>query len=331
MKKSLRSKLTLILSILISIAVVAFVLIKLDWVAVRSTLEKVNVQWLILALLVYGVNYILRTIRFKILISTKSIPFIQLLSVTGLYGMYNYLLPAKSGELTYIVLANRRLKVSLVESATSLLASRYLDFATIALILPFLLIFYIKNLPPWLIYASVTFCVLVVMASLGIYWYIKITSQQENYSPSKTKWIASFQKILLDLRDGLITIYRRKEYLRLLLLTIAIWLCIFTNLYFIVLSLGFPLNYFQIVVISIIMIPMTLLPFQGFANLGTHEIGWVAAFSIFGQPETIALNVAVSSHILLLFSVLILGTCSFLLTSGKNHLKDRVEEHSSDG
>lgn len=329
MKTLTNSKLSLILSVLFSLAVVAYVFYKLDWRAIQSSLVGLNLGWLILALLVYGLNYVLRTMRFQILIPTKSVSFIQLLAVTGLYGMYNYLLPAKSGELTYIVLANRRLRVSLVDSTTSLLAARYLDFATIAIILPFMLIFYLKSLPPWLIYASLAFCGLVFIASVGLYWFVKrYSTRTDNLLPARMNWAARIRKILMDLRDGLVTIYHRREHMRLLLLTLAIWLCIYTNFYLIVLSLGYQLNYFQIVVISIIMIPMTLLPFQGFANLGTHEIGWVAAFSIFGQPEDIALNVAFSSHIILLLFVLFLGACSFLIMSLVNRSSTLIKGHA---
>ena len=60
-----------------------------------------------------------------------------------------------------------------------------------------------------------------------------------------------------------------------------------------------------------------LLPIQGFANLGTHEIGWSAAFALFGYSETVALTLAISTHIILLFFVLILGSLGYLLVSAK--------------
>jgi len=329
MKAFIKSKLSIILSGVFSVAVIAYVLFKLDWSAFQSTLTSLQFGWLILALLAYWLNYVLRTIRFQILIPTQKISFLQLLAVTGLYGMYNYILPGKSGEVTYIVLANRRLRISLVEGTTSLLAARYLDFATIAIILPFVLIFYLKSLPPWLICASLAFCGLFFIGSVVLSWFLKrLSTRTDNLSPARMNWIARIQEILMDLRAGLATIYHRREHMRLLLLTLAIWLCIYTNLYLIVLSMGYQLSYFQIVVISIIMIPMTLLPFQGFANLGTHEIGWVAAFSMFGQPEDIAIKVAVSSHIILLLYVLFFGACSFLIIYLVNRSSTSIKGHA---
>lgn len=315
MKKTRNTGLSFFLSIIFSLIVVGYVFYNLDWMIIRSTLASLHWGWLFLALLVFWVNYILRALRFRVLIPAKNIPFVQLLAITGLYGMYNYLLPAKSGELSYVVLVNRRLNVSLVDSTTSLIAARYLDFATIALILPFVLIIFMKSMPLWLIYASLTFCSAVFIGSVLIYYFFKQHSIQANRPKSfKYIWIAKIYKVLTNLQDGLIKIYNRREHMSLLLLTILIWLCVYTNFYLIVVSLGYQLNYFQIVVISIFMIPMTLLPIQGFANLGTHEIGWVAAFSVFGQPEEVALSAAISSHIILLFFVLLLGAGSFLVT-----------------
>lgn len=71
-------------------------------------------------------------------------------------------------------------------------------------------------------------------------------------------------------------------------------------------------NFFQIVVVSIIMVPVTLFPIQGFANLGAHELGWVTAFTLFGYPYLDALNIAVSSHIVYVFFVLSLGLIGIL-------------------
>ncbi len=57
------------------------------------------------------------------------------------------------------------------------------------------------------------------------------------------------------------------------------------------------------IVVSIIMVPMTLLPFQGVANLGTHEAGWIIALSLFGQPQETALTIAVGSHLIMLLFI----------------------------
>jgi uncharacterized protein (TIRG00374 family) len=108
---------------------------------------------------------------------------------------------------------------------------------------------------------------------------------------------------------------RRGKYWTLTLVTLAIWLCVQANFYLIVLALGYPITFFEIIVVSVIMVPMTLLPLQGFANLGTHEIGWTVAFSLFGYGQETAFSLAISTHIIMLIFVLMLGLIGYSLIS----------------
>lgn len=306
-------KLYVLVSVLFSFGVILYVLSRLDWSLVRLTISDLQWAWLTLAFLSYVVNYYFRTRRFQMLLSLEKVSFLPLLSVVGLYGMYNYLLPAKSGELTLVVLLKNRLKISLVNGTTSLIVARYLDFVTISLILPVVLFIYFNRLPLWMIKISLSFCVLFFFLSIFLYFVIRSPAGSQLLSRSHTSWIDRVIKALIEMRNSVVVVYQKRLHYRLLLNTFVIWLSVYTNLYLVMVSLGYQMTYFQIIVISVFMIPMTLLPIQGLANLGTHEIGWVAAFSVFGLPATEALGIAVSSHIILLFFVLLLGFISFLL------------------
>jgi uncharacterized protein (TIRG00374 family) len=324
--------LTTALSILVSLAVVVYVVVQLDWQETIYTFTHLKWVWLVIALLVFGVNYVLRTLRFRMLIYTQAAPFRQLMSVTCLYGMFNYLLPAKSGEISYLYLVNRRLGVSLGESSMNLLAARFFDFLTIALFLPTVLIVFWQRLPSWMIYTSLLFCGLIYALGLGLVWFLKRPAlQMDRHEVPEKHWRVWLQRFWHELVEGLRLISQQGQYGRLALLTIGIWLCVYTNFYFIVLSLGYRLNYFQMIVISIIMVPLTLLPVQGLANLGTHEAGWLAAFAIFGQPQETALTVAVGSHIILLWFVLILGGLGLLLGMGSKRYSQRPARQGIDG
>ena len=314
MRPVYRSKWPVVLSVLFSLVVIAYVFYQLDWRVVRLTFAGLNWGWVVLAFVVYILNYILRTLRLQIILPLENAPFFQLLGLTGLYGMYNYLLPVGSGEITLVALLNYRLKIPVVDGLASLIATRYLDFSTIALMLPAVLIVNWKILPPWIVYTSLVFCALVLMVNLYlVYFFQKDPMFSLGIFHLQVLWIARLKEFLIRLRDGLVRVYQKKKHFHLLFLTLAVWICVYTNYYLVVISLGYQITYFQIVVVSIIMIPMTLLPIQGLANFGTHEIGWVIAFSIFGQQKDIALSIAFSSHILLLFFVLLLGACSYLI------------------
>ena len=318
-----------LIGLFLSLVVIAYVLVKLDWQAAYETFAHINLGWLSAAFGIYLLNYVLRTLRFKTLLNLEQVPFRQLFGVTNLYGMYLYLMPAKSGELAYPILLKNRLNVPLPESTATLIAARFFDFATVALFLPVVLVTFWGQIHPWVRVGALLFVGAVFILGIGMIWLIRNPSRVENLQKTNitsqslaTRLWRGWAKLVRSLQ----AIDERQQYWQLWLLTILIWLCVWSNFYFIVLSLGESLSFLQMIVVSIIMVPMTLLPVQGFANVGTHEIGWVAAFALFGYPEGVALNIAVSSHIIMLFFVLLLGSFGALLLRKKTFLPVKLNE-----
>jgi uncharacterized protein (TIRG00374 family) len=172
------------------------------------------------------------------------------------------------------------------------------------------------QLSPLVRIGSLSFIAIVLLFGIGLLWYIRNPPQNKKNQLTTTikrPWVIRLREGMFKIIASLQSIDRRHIYLILFSLTITIWLCVLTNLYFIMLSLGYSLTFFQIGMITIIMVPLSLLPLQGFADLGTHEIGWTAAFALFGYSNTTALTIAVSSHIVLLFFVLLLGFIGTML------------------
>lgn len=289
-------------------------------------LTHVHAGYLALALAVFVLNYALRSLRFQTLVYTEQLAYRQLMGVTSLYGMLLYLLPAKSGELSFPLLLKQRLGVSLIESTATLITARFFDFVTIALFLPVALAVFWADLPTWMVLASAAFCGLVYVIAIGSLWFLR--NRQFGGEPAQSeqemghRWLARLARAWRSLLKGLQLIDQSGHYWRLLLLTMGIWLCVYTNFYLIVLSMGYRMSYFEIIVVSIIMVPLTLLPIQGIANLGTHEVGWVGALALFGQPQETSLAIAVGSHAILLVFVLLLGALGLLLLGGRRRHRD---------
>ncbi len=88
--------------------------------------------------------------------------------------------------------------------------------------------------------------------------------------------------------------------------------------------MGLPVAFYHIAIISIVMIPLTLLPLQGFANIGTHEVGWTSVLVAFDYPYKTALAIAAGSHFVLLLSVLVGGGLAFFgARKSFNHKGDK--------
>jgi uncharacterized protein (TIRG00374 family) len=295
--------------------VIGVILVELDWEIVGETFSGLNWRTLVLGFAVYLCNYLLRSYRFKILLRFDRRSFTRLMGATSLYGMYLYLLPAKSGELSYPVILKRNFDISITQSAAMLIAARFFDFATIALFVPLVMVIYWEQLPHWFLYSGLFFCGSTVILAVILIWLLrnKTASDFKSLNRIKNRWISRLGQSILNLYHWLQIIDRQRQKVQIWLVTIGIWLLVYTNFFLIVSSMGYHFSYFQMIVVSILMLPMTIMPFQGFANLGTHEIGWVVAFSIFGQSVNTALAIAVGSHIIMLFFVLVLGLLGFVL------------------
>jgi uncharacterized protein (TIRG00374 family) len=307
---------------ILSLFVIGIVLYALDWNEVGRIFLELNWWWLACAFLAHMTNYALRTRRIVILLDLHNQPFHKVYGIASLYGMYLYLLPAKSGEVTYPVLFKRNLNVSLTSGTAGLFVSRIFDFATIALFLPVIIINYWGELVPWIRLSSILFSGLMLGVIAGLLYLVQkpiVLNLPMRLKQGKGKIIgpngffAKLEEQIMKFVTQLRVIDEKALYLQLFGLTVGIWLLIQLNFFLIILSLGYLLTLFQIAVVSIIMVPITLLPIQGFANLGSHEIGWLTAFALFMMPGEIALQIAVSSHIILLFFVLLLGLIGYLL------------------
>lgn len=311
-RKDTRRIVTTLLGAVISLAVVAYLVEGLDWQTMHRTFVNLDWTWLLMAWLIFTLNYILRTIRFRILLS-KKVPFLSLFPIASLHGMLNYLLPSKSGEISFPLLLNHRLQVPLAESTATLVTARFFDFATIAFFLPIVLLAFQQYLPLEMIYVSLAFCGLFYVLLAGVLYFLKrprISCVGGNWEGVLGRLKAAWLKMVEYLRS----IDQRGQYWRLWLITIGIWLCVYTNLYLILLSIGYNLSYAQVIVVNIITVPTALLPFRGFANMGTHEVSWVAALMLFGKTREMSLSIAVSSHVILLLFVSLMGLVGLIIS-----------------
>jgi uncharacterized protein (TIRG00374 family) len=296
-------------SIVVSLAVVVIVIMRLDMDELRRTLENASLPWLFVAFAVYLLSYILRTLRFRQLLPSQEIGFAQLYSISSLYGMFLYLMPAKSGEVSLPTMLKLRQGVNVSRSAATLIVARFFDLFSVALFLPLVLVAFQGRIPEIMFWIALAFIVLMVPIGAGYFWWLRrsVDKPPEPVPEDRSDWATGARQWIGHLTSSLRILARMEGQGWLLVNTIAIWLCVYANFYFIAAGLGHWLELGHVVVLSVLMIPLTLFPVQGVANFGSHEAGWVAAFAIFGYPPEQALAVAIGSHAVLLLEVLLLG------------------------
>lgn len=304
-----------VVSGVISAGLLAYLLINLDWDILRVAFSDIQWNWLGIALSAYLANIALRALRFSTLIYSRDIHWLDIVPISALHNIWTYLLPAKTGDMTYIFFAKDRLNLSIPEGTATLLAARFYDFLVVALFLGALLPFSMHEMPEWIFQSSLIFCGLVLIGALGIFIFLRmhtpagaspIPAPEEKSLPARL--LRAWKKFIVGLRE----IQSHGAHTRTAVLTALIWGCVYLNFYSATRSMGLPVSFYHIVIISLVMIPLTLLPLQGFANIGTHEVGWTSVLVAFDYPYETALAIAAGSHFVLLISVLISGGIAFL-------------------
>lgn len=301
-----------ILSVLFTLGMSFYLLFTLDWPAVFSTFANLHWGWFFASLLSYFISLYLRSVRFKNLLYSKETPILLLLPITSLHNMFNYILPARSGELSYILLSNRKLNIPLIEGTATLLASRFYDLAIVAVLLAVMLPFFFQEFPLWILQAALLYC-LGVLLVFGVVVYLTrkpiVLTKTVGDKAVLGKVKSLFARLLLGFRE----IREKNKPLLIAIYTLGVWLFLYATFYFITLGLGYHVSYIKMILISLVMVPLSTLPLQGFANMGTHELGWVTVLMIFGYPYEISLSIAVGSHLLVLICVLFFGLLSSLV------------------
>lgn len=324
MKK--RQALIYIVSAILSIALLAYLLLNLDWEILRVAFSDIHWGWLGLALLAYLINIFLRALRFRSLIYSRPVQWLELVPVSALHNILMYLMPAKTGDITYVFIAKDRLDLSLTEGTATLFAARFYDFSVVAAFLTVLLPLSNNEIPNWIFIPAMLFCGLVLLVTVGILVFLRFSKPnpeagKSQKSPILQKAFVVWDKFIAGLRE----IQQHGAHGRVALLTAGVWFCVYSNFYFATKSMGLPVAFYHIAIISMVMIPLTLLPLQGFANLGTHEVGWTSVLVAFDYPYKTALAIAAGSHFVLLLSVLVSGGLAFL--GAQVFLKRTTDKH----
>lgn len=301
-----------IASIAISLGSIYLFYIYIDWNMAMSVLQRCDINILGYAFLFFILNYLFRTYRTIVLCNNSPYKYSTIYGITCLHGLFNYMLPVRIGELSYPVLLKTHLKLNLKYGAVFLIINRYFDFSIIALFLPVVIISTIDILPSYLVDLSLFISFFILLSFLGLPKLIFLVNTATKNSDNI--FFNSVAKIVGVLQG----ISKTGQYNKLFLVTVMIWLCIYCNFYLVVVALGFSPTLTQMMLVSTIAVPLSLLPAQGFANLGSHELAWVVGLSFFGYDTEQSLIIAFNTHIILVLFVLLLNLpSSFFLLKGK--------------
>ncbi len=278
----------------ISLFLIIFIIINLDFYKLLCFLENTSWKLLFLAFIFYILSFALRAFRWKLMIN--SVPFSRLFSVVAIHTLSNNIYPARTGEFSFLYLLKEFNKEKLL---SMLFLARFMDIICIGIIFTLSVAFLAMNRVYWLLF-PMTISVIVL---LSLFLVIL-----EKFIPEKGIFI-KVKDFFLNTKEAFFSL---KAYVfSVFIASFFIWIIKYIAFYFIALSVfksfGIEVSFWQTVFGVSFSELTTVLPVHSIGGYGTFEAGWTGAYIILGFERKIAVTSGFIFHTLLLLFSIILG------------------------
>jgi len=304
----------IIFALVISGVLVAILLSQIQIADIITTLAGIDPLYLIAGFVLYVCSYFFRTLRFHILLN-KEVGLRDLFNIVCVHNMANNILPARTGELSYIYLLKKLHKKKAGEGIATLFVARVFDFISISLLFFISALMILQDLPGIIMKAfwAIAFFMVLIVIFLIILLYFG-----ESFLNLVRRFFRRFnleKKYFADylLRKGEETaesfgkIKNNGRVIGLITVSIGIWLLLYSSNYVLVTAMNINLSFFAVLLGSTFAVFTMVLPIQGIGGFGTIEGGWAVGFIAIGLTKEIAINSGFVVHIVILVYFLVLG------------------------
>ena len=277
--------------------------------AIWQTLKSANIYWIFLGLIVYSMGYIVRTVRWQILMRPIiTVSSWELLAPLFIGFFANNILPLRMGEFARAHFTGNRFRISRTASLGTILVERLWDtlsflttFIAVALFFPF------PSAVEKGAMALGSACFLVVGALFIISWHQARFHQTVAALPVPPAVKKRINEFIQNFIHGVSSMKRLKDVLSTLVLSLVVWTCEGSFLYLMARSLHIPMGYPQSFFLLFFMGLSATLP-QAPGYVGTVEFFGVKALLLLGIPKDPALTMILAIHGTQFAFIMIAGT-----------------------
>jgi len=303
------------LAIIITLVLVTILLTQISPDDIIILFIRINPLYLCTGFILYLGTQFLRTWRFHLLLN-REVSIKKLFPVECIHVMLVNLLPARTGELSYVYFLKTEFEKTTGEGLATLIISRILDCIIVAV--SFILFYFlIKEMPlvfhNIIIISMVLLIILMLVLGMLLFFGNKCLNLLK-----KTATFINYDKINLGdyiIKKGEETIDSIEKFktdkrglpFSVILITIGIGLT--TYIFFLLLAMGINIHLLplQILFASSFAMFTFMIPIQGIGGFGTTEGGWALGFIAVGLPSEMAISSGFVFHIVNLLFAMILG------------------------
>lgn len=309
------------LGILISAVFLYFFIQKINWVEVWQIIKSIHYIYLLLAMGLHMIVYLLRAKRWQdLLVPLKKIPLFSVFSATIICFMGNNIFPARLGEIIRAYVLGRRENISKSAIMATIVVERLFDGFTVIVFLIWLLWFFpfpkgaeqneIVN-PSNLKYFGIL--------SGGIYFAVIVFLLiAQKYYQSLLRWLGKFMQPrfssayekVVDLTESFVTglesLKRGKHLYSIIISSLLIWLMVPVVFYSLYPAFELQLPFSSAVLLTVVIALAVAVPSSP-GYVGTFHFACATSLILLGVEPNKAKSFALILHGLVFVPVTVLG------------------------
>jgi glycosyltransferase 2 family protein len=312
----MNKKVKITFGVLITVFLLFLLLANTNISTITKSVNSLSLEIVIIAFVLYMLVNLFRTLRFHILLEKEINPR-ELFSIVCIHNFFVQLLPARTGEFSYIYMLKKR-NIALKKNIASIGIARSMDIVIIAV----LLMFGLWSLPRSFeeLYSAVIGTVLVSTVIIGV--LILVVMQPQKVAKAISLLSGKCRKLSLKrLSEKMIQIVYGFQILKskgnLVLIvgySLLIWLAMFTMSYVFLRALFPNLTWLNTILIACLPIVISSLPIHGLAGYGTTEVGYLFPLLLFNITAPEAITAGFIIHTLDVLFVVIVGVIGVVLS-----------------
>lgn len=298
---------------------IAFLFSQVTLSALVAVLQRVSFWWFAAAVACYLIATVIRAVRFALLLEIDLRRLQDVLAITLAQSMFVSLLPARTGELSFIYLAKSNLGAPLGRGTGVLLLTRLLDYLQVMLLFVLVAVAIRSSLPAQ---AGIVVNATVGVLALGVILLATLAGfghetyhYLERFVPRRVRGHPAAQRIrdaILELINTFASLRLRRTSAVLLGQTLLIWALYFGMSYFLLVAIHVPVSLWQAIIATALSVFITTIPWFAVAGFGLVEAGWTAGLMLVGLRREMAVSASFAVHLLILAAVVPVGIGGWL-------------------
>jgi uncharacterized protein (TIRG00374 family) len=299
-----RKRIIKILAVLVSLALVIFLLAQIQLGDVIAALSAIDPGYIILGFIIYMCSFYIQALRFRVLLRDE-VTVSDLFNIVCVHTFINKLLPARTGEVSYIYLVKKVCQRSTGDGIASLLAARIFDFLILSIF--FLIsIALLENVPAQIsdILMVIQILLILLIITLLLVLYFDEQFLQVIYRIIGRFRLDRYKKVqyLIKIADDTIQSYKviktRHILWKTFTTTLGTWLVmyVFYGILLYSFNIRVPLPVISLIVSVVAVLP--LLPIYAIGGFGTTEVTTTAFLIAFGISSETAIVASFGVHII---------------------------------